>query len=110
MSDTTATNPPSPAPAPAPTPATAVAEPKVPVAEVQHIYKAFADETGHERTVLEDISLAVGSGEVVCILGESGCGKSTLMRILVGLIPQTKGAILCHGKPLEGLHPGSAIV
>jgi NitT/TauT family transport system ATP-binding protein len=109
MSDTTAESP-SPASSPAPAVPAADASSKVPVAEVQHVYKTFADETGHERTVLEDVSLTIGSGEVVCILGESGCGKSTLLRILVGLIPETKGNVIAHGKPLEGLHPGSAIV
>jgi len=81
-----------------------------PIAEAKKIWKSFKDETGVERTVLEDVSLAIHENEVVCILGESGCGKSTLLRILVGLIPATEGEVLCHGAPLRGIHAGSSIV
>jgi NitT/TauT family transport system ATP-binding protein len=63
-----------------------------------------------ERTVVENVSLAVGSGEVVAILGPSGCGKSTLLRVLVGLLKPTHGEVLAHEHPLEGIHPGAAIV
>jgi NitT/TauT family transport system ATP-binding protein len=77
---------------------------------VRHVSKVYKDEEGTERPVLEDVSLAIGEGEVVCLLGASGAGKSTLMRILVGLVPPTKGEVLCHGAPLEGLNGSSSIV
>jgi NitT/TauT family transport system ATP-binding protein len=60
--------------------------------------------------VLADVSFRVDPGEVVAVLGPSGCGKSTLLRILVGLIPPTSGEVLCHGRPLVGMHPGASIV
>jgi NitT/TauT family transport system ATP-binding protein len=82
----------------------------VPIAEAKNIVKTFRDETGVERVVLEDVSLAIQENEVVCILGESGCGKSTLLRILVGLVPATKGQVLSHGESLRGIHKGSSIV
>jgi NitT/TauT family transport system ATP-binding protein len=80
-----------------------------PIAEVRGVSKTFADD-GRELAVLADVNLAIGAGEVVAILGQSGCGKSTLLRILTGLIQPTGGQVLCHGKPLDGLHPGAAIV
>ncbi len=43
--------------------------------------------------VLRDVSLAVNSGEFVCLIGPSGSGKSTLLRILLGLIKPTKGHV-----------------
>jgi NitT/TauT family transport system ATP-binding protein len=63
-----------------------------------------------DRLVLEDVSLAVKSGEVLAILGPSGCGKSTLLRSLVGLLKPTEGQVLAHGQPLVGIHPGVSIV
>lgn len=46
-----------------------------------------------QSSVLDNLSLHVESGEVVCILGESGCGKSTLLKIAAGLIRQDKGEL-----------------
>ncbi len=60
--------------------------------------------------VLEDVSLEICPNEILGILGPSGCGKSTLLRVLVGLIPPTRGRVLAHGKPLVGMHPGVALV
>ena len=72
--------------------------------------KSFAADGGRELVALRDVSLAVNAGEVVCVLGPSGCGKSTLLRILTGLIAPSAGAVLCHGAPLRGIHPGAAVV
>jgi NitT/TauT family transport system ATP-binding protein len=80
------------------------------VAEARHVFKSYVDEEGHERSILEDVNLAIHEGEVVCLLGPSGAGKTTLMRILVGLVEPNKGELLSHGQPLKGLHPGAAIV
>jgi NitT/TauT family transport system ATP-binding protein len=79
-----------------------------PICEARNVSVSF-DPTG-DRLVLKDVTLAINSGEVVAILGPSGCGKSTLLRALVGLLKPTRGEILAHGLPLEGIHPGIAIV
>jgi ABC transport system ATP-binding/permease protein len=53
---------------------------------------------------LDNISLSVGRGEMVCVMGASGSGKSTLMRVLAGLQPPTHGEILLNGKSLYDDH------
>jgi branched-chain amino acid transport system ATP-binding protein len=46
--------------------------------------------------VLEDVSLRVGSGETVVLLGTNGNGKSTLMKCIVGWVRPTKGSIVAE--------------
>jgi branched-chain amino acid transport system ATP-binding protein len=51
--------------------------------------------------VLWDISLDVGAGELVCIVGSNGAGKTTLMRCLSGLVTPTAGRIEVGDKDLS---------
>jgi NitT/TauT family transport system ATP-binding protein len=52
---------------------------------------------------LEQISLEVGAGELVCVVGASGCGKSTLLSLLAGLDQPTNGTVLVNaGKRIRG--------
>ena len=58
--------------------------------EIDRVGKRFAD--GH--AALGQVSLRVGEGEIVAVVGASGCGKSTLLRLVAGL-----------ERPSEGTHP-----
>ena len=53
-----------------------------------------------ERTVLEAVSLEVGAGEYVAIVGESGIGKSTLLNVVAGLEPVDSGAVFFEDRNL----------
>jgi len=44
---------------------------------------------------VDDVSIKIGYGETVCIIGESGCGKSTLALAILRLIPKNEGKIVC---------------
>jgi NitT/TauT family transport system ATP-binding protein len=48
---------------------------------------------------LDGVSLTVGAGEIVCLVGASGCGKSTLLNLVVGLDSPTAGKIDVSGRP-----------
>ncbi len=51
---------------------------------------------------LFNVSIAVGQGEVVCLLGRNGAGKTTTLRSVVGLLPRYHGSIKYKGVELRG--------
>ncbi len=63
---------------------------------VERIRKSFG-----EKTVLNGVSLSVGTGELMALLGPSGCGKSTLLRVVAGLLPKDAGEIRIGGRDME---------
>ena len=68
--------------------------------EVKNISKSF--EGNH---VLNNISIELNRGELVCLLGVSGGGKTTLFNIISGLLPPDNGQVLLDGKDITN-HPG----
>jgi peptide/nickel transport system ATP-binding protein len=58
---------------------------------------------GHAFRSLHGVSLAIGPGETMGILGESGSGKSTLARLAIGLARPNAGEISLFGTPIAGL-------
>jgi branched-chain amino acid transport system ATP-binding protein len=65
---------------------------------------------GYGRSpVLRDVSLAVGAGEIVALLGANGAGKSTLLNTVMGLVAISGGDIRFDGRSIAGL-PTPAIV
>jgi branched-chain amino acid transport system ATP-binding protein len=55
--------------------------------------------------VLFDVSIGVGQGEAVSLIGRNGMGKTTLVRTIMGLVPARTGVISFHGHPLIGEPP-----
>jgi ABC-type nitrate/sulfonate/bicarbonate transport system ATPase subunit len=61
--------------------------------EVDIAGKAIKNAAGERNDVLDNISFALGAGEVGVFVGPSGCGKSTMLRILAGLDPDYRGRV-----------------
>ncbi|WAJ31319.1 heme ABC transporter ATP-binding protein [Antarcticirhabdus aurantiaca] len=55
--------------------------------------------------VLSGVTIRLGPGEVVAVVGANGAGKSTLLRLLAGEIAPSAGAARLDGRPLSTLHP-----
>ncbi len=68
---------------------------------VEDVSKSFDSSAGRVQA-LDHISLSVGEGEFLCLVGASGCGKSTLLNIIAGLEKPNSGEVLADGKPVTG--------
>ncbi|CAM3277172.1 MULTISPECIES: ABC transporter ATP-binding protein [Saccharibacillus] len=69
-----------------------------PLLEIEHL--TFGYEA--KRPVLEDVSLTVGRGEILCIAGRNGAGKSTISRLICGFHKPLSGSIRLDGRDLSG--------
>jgi len=58
-----------------------------------------------ESYILQGVSLSVGEGEIVCLLGRNGAGKTTLMRSIIGLSPPASGMITFQHEKINNLPP-----
>jgi branched-chain amino acid transport system ATP-binding protein len=67
----------------------------------------IADLHVHYETlhVLQGISLSVGKGQIVALVGSNGAGKSTTLRAASGLLPARSGEVRLEGRPLMRLEP-----
>ena len=70
---------------------------QVPILEVRNIKKSF----GSSIVALDDVSLSVNNGEVLCLLGDNGAGKSTLIKILSGVHNKDSGDLFFEGTNIE---------
>lgn len=74
-----------------------------PLLEVRSVTAGYGriDADGNPRVpVLRDISFVLRRGETLGVIGESGSGKSTLARVIAGLLPPARGAVMLDGTPL----------
>jgi branched-chain amino acid transport system ATP-binding protein len=55
--------------------------------------------------ILADLSLEIGRGEILALLGRNGAGKSTTMKTIMGLIRPARGSVHLEGRRLDGLAP-----
>lgn len=59
---------------------------------------------GQRYTAVRDVTLSVGAGEFVSVVGPTGCGKSTLLNVAAGLLAPSTGSVHVFGEPLAGIN------
>jgi len=76
-----------------------------PLLQAEALHKRFpvAGRRGSMLHAVDDVSLHIGAGESLGLVGESGCGKSTLVRLLARLLDPSDGRIVFAGKDLAAL-------
>lgn len=66
--------------------------------KIEHLTKVFYPGTVNEKLAINDVSLHIKEGEIVCVIGSNGSGKSTLFNLVSGTYPVTSGRIILDGK------------
>jgi len=74
------------------------ADPSEPLVAVEDLHTYFG-----KSHILHGVSLTVGKGEVVGLLGRNGVGKSTTLKSIMGLVRPAQGRVLLQGKSIAGL-------
>lgn len=71
-----------------------------PILEVKGLFKSFGG-----LTVVSDLDMAVGAGEIVSVIGPNGAGKTTLFNMISGIYQPNSGDILLDGESIVGATP-----
>ena len=71
-----------------------------PILQIENLTHTYSAGTPFQRSAVEGLSLTVGKGEFLGIIGHTGSGKSTLIQHLNGLLQPTSGHILLEGKDI----------
>jgi len=77
----------------------------------ENIYKSFGG-----VKALDDVSLEIKQGEIVCLVGENGSGKSTMIKIISGVYSADKGELIINGhryrniSPIESIRKGIQVI
>ena len=71
--------------------------------EIKNVSKTFNPGTINEKHALTNLSLSLGGGDFVTVIGGNGAGKSTLLNAVAGVWPVDSGAILIDGEDVTGM-------
>ena len=83
-----------------------------PALQFDRIACTFVDkaDAGQRYTAVRAVSLTVGAGEFVSVVGPTGCGKSTLLNVAAGLLAPSVGELRVFGEPLAGINARAGYV
>ena len=71
--------------------------------EIKNVSKTFNPGTINEKHALTNLSLSLGGGDFVTVIGGNGAGKSTLLNAVAGVFPVDSGSILIDGQDVTKL-------
>lgn len=71
---------------------------RVPAVAVENLHKSYG-----AQKVLNGVSLSMGRGETLAVLGRSGTGKSVLLRVIIGLAKPDSGSVRIQGQEITGM-------
>ena len=78
---------------------------------IKNLVKDYAVGRGEPPVrAIDDVSIDIRTGELMCVVGTSGCGKSTMLNIIAGLEPMSSGAVEIDGEPVIGPGPDRGMV
>ncbi|MCW3007186.1 MAG: transporter related protein [Solirubrobacterales bacterium] len=80
-----------------------VEAPAAPLVRLDRVRKEFG-----AVVALQEVSLEVGAGEIVALVGDNGAGKSTLVKMIAGVHQPTSGEIVLDGKPVRLANPNDS--
>ena len=77
-----------------------------PALDLREVACTFIDKNdpAQRYTAVRDVTLTVGAGEFVSVVGPTGCGKSTLLNVGAGLLEPSVGSVVVFGQPLSGIN------
>ncbi|ATW89193.1 branched-chain amino acid transport system ATP-binding protein [Halohasta litchfieldiae] len=71
-----------------------------PVLALDHVDSGYG-----EAQVLDDLTLQLNRGEIVCLVGPNGAGKSTVLKTAFGMLTPWEGTVQYHGQNIGGMAP-----
>jgi NitT/TauT family transport system ATP-binding protein len=82
----------------------------MPILSAEHVTRTFSIGRGPDVIAVQDVSLDIEEGELVCLLGSSGCGKTTMLNLFAGFMQPTSGNVKLRGEPITGIEPRCGVV
>lgn len=70
--------------------------PTIPIVRLENVSKFYG-----KVESLKNVSIEIGSNEIVGLIGDNGAGKSTLIKVLTGVVQPTSGTLYIHGKKID---------